>query len=297
MEVYEAPQDPQNIRPLHSKESKENQYPILEELLTKATSNATQFKTTQERLMLILQDLREEQKIELTRSQPDGSNKHIICLVILPFKENPAALPFAYESVLFPALRNVLEQHPYYWQVACSNDKFHDDTVDINTEIWMKQAQAFIVDVSDRDPDVMVKFGNIEAQAKRRKQPIFILEREGVPQLPSKSGITRIAYRTHSGPHTIDDITKDLASAFAGKPKVKDILVVSHYHYLSDLLLMGKEFSMSHETATALSSKYQTMEAFQSASLDDICKTILGLSSQVARGYQEAVRALLYKLL
>ena len=296
MEVYDASQDPKNIRTLHPKESKENQYSILEKLLEEATNNATQFKTIHERLEMILQDLREEQKIELTRSQPDGSNKHIICLVILPFKNGPNALHFDYDSVLLPALQNVFEQHPYYWQVAYSNDKVHDDTFDINTEMWMKQAQTYIVDVTDRDPDVMVKFGNIESQAKRRKQPIFILEREGAPQLPSKSGITSISYRDLSGPHAIDDITKDLAFAFAGKPKVKEILRTSHYHYMSYLLLMREEFSMSKETAIALSSNYQTMESFQSAPLDDICKTILGLSRQIARGYQEAVRALLCKL-
>jgi len=236
------------------------------------------------------------QNFSVMHDEQSGRPRHIICLVILPFKENPDALPFAYESVLFPALRNVLELHPYYWQVACSNDKFFDDNIDQNTASWMKQARSYIVDVSDRNIEVMIQLGNLAQLTKKRKQPLIVLERENSPSLSSMSGIIRISYPNFIGPHAIDDIAKDLAFAFASKPKIKEVLSTRHDHYLSPLLLMSDEFSMNEQRATTLSSVYITMESFVSASVEDICDNMRNLSSHVARGYQEAIRDILDRL-
>src|SRR5690242_8637653 len=100
------------------------------------------------KLVHIHSDSREKKGGELASTKQFASDEHIICLVILPFNNDP---PFDYENVLLPALRIVLEQAPYYWQLAYFNDKSFDDTIDKNTEAWMERAHAYIVDTSDRD--------------------------------------------------------------------------------------------------------------------------------------------------
>jgi hypothetical protein len=285
MSVTDSSQEPRKLLSLPSKTANipaDDQYTTLENLLNQAIASSSQFKDIEYSLDNILQDLIYKK-----------SNKHITCLVILPFNDRLNDLPFLYEAVLLPALRNVLEQAPYYWQLAYSNDRSFDDTIDLNIEAWMKRAQAYLVDTSDRDPDVMMELGSI--RRAKRQQPLIVLERDGTNHLPDKSGITRISYPNANGTHAIDEISEALGTAFGEKSSIQELNSTKKAHYLSPLLLRNELQIGDDQLAKDLARVYVTMEAFSVAKVKDICRNVRGLSNHapLATGYKNAVASLL----
>jgi hypothetical protein len=220
----------------------------------------------------------------------DDAPKHIICFVALPFEDTEK---FAYKTVLLPALRTVLEQHPYYWQVGRADDKGFADTIYHNVDAWMQLAHAYIADISDLNPNVMMELGYMY-WARKPGQPLMVLERLGTGQhLSDIAGFIRISYPDLSGRYAIEDVAKALADEFDNRQDIQSLNATKLHHYLSPLVL--EEIGASEQVAKDLARVYVTMEAFSVAKVKDICRNVRGLSNHtpLATGYKNAVASLL----
>ncbi len=228
------------------------------------------------------------------QSTADDSPKHIICFVALPFEDTEK---FAYKTVLLPALRTVLERHPYYWQVGRADDKGFADTIYDNVAAWMKLAHAYIADISDLNPNVMMELGYMY-WARKPGQPLMVLERQGTGQhLSDLAGFIRISYPNLSDRHAIEDVAKALAEEF-DKKNIQSLNATKLHHYLSPLML--EEIGASDQISKALARAYVTMEAFVATDAKDISLHLhdygLQLHYTIVRGYQAAIRDLLKRL-
>jgi molecular chaperone HtpG len=195
---------------------------------------------------------------------------HIVCFVALPFKDTKE---FAYKTVLLPALRKVLEQHPYYWQVGRADDWMHAGTIYENVAAWMQRARAYVADISDLNPNVMMELGYMY-WARKDNQPLFVLQREGTDQhLSDLSGLIRISYPAITGRHAVEDIADALRDDFGRRTDIQTLNASKRYHYLSPEILEEK-CSISPQLAKALAQEAETMEAFRDATSETLWRRL-----------------------
>jgi hypothetical protein len=200
--------------------------------------------------------------------QPPGSTQfqaqkqHVVCLAVLPSKIRKG---FDYNTILLPAIRAVLELDPYYWQVASANDNQYGETVPDNIRGWVEKEhpQVYILDMSDKSPEVIWTLGRLDEVGKEPPILIIVLERIGTKRnFEINGGIIRIEYTPSTGQHAINDIAKDLGRELNKRDSIQQLRdSTQHAHYLSPIF-MQERGSLSREVAEVLSSIYKTMEAF-----------------------------------
>ncbi len=250
-----------------------------------------QLRELQGKLSAVQLALREKEKVEVTTSEQNGRMKHIVCMVAVPFRDSQS---FAYETALLPALRDVLEQAPYYWQVVRADEKYFEDTIDRNVATWMKRSHAYIADISDVNPNVMMELGYMR-WAREPWQPVIVLERAHTGALLDPAdlrGIIRMHYPAASGRHAADEIAEVLKEEFAKDESIQKLNRLKQQHYLSPLLLRDR-FRVSEDIARDLAGAYVTMESFVAANADDIRLRVSGLPRYMASGLQQEVVDLL----
>lgn len=219
--------------------------------------------------------------------------KHIICFVAVPFEDSGV---FAYKTVLLPALREVLELHPYYWQVGRADDNYFSDTIYDNIAHWMKSANVYIAEISDLNPNVMMELGYMY-WTRKANQPLIVLERLGTSQqLADLAGVIRIRYPVLGGNHAIEDIAKALRIEFGKRQDIQQLRTAARAHYLSPLLLTNVIGANSH-IADILAKEYKTMEAFVYDSVESVCLRLrnsgVDVDHNIVAAYQKAVKKLL----
>lgn len=215
---------------------------------------------------------------------------HITCMVALPFKDKEH---FAYETVLLPALREVLEQEPYWWQVVRADAKYLENFVRPNVATFMNRAHAYIAEISDVNPNVMMELGYMLWADSVRGRPLLVLERKGTGQhLADLGDLIRIHYPNATGPNAVSVIAEALRMEFAKKADLQKLNQQKRAHYLSPLLLKG-HFGQNPKVAEALSRHFPTMEDFGAATMDQIRAKVPALSRGVARGLKEDIADLL----
>lgn len=226
----------------------------------------------------------------------DKNAKHITCLAILPPEANQN---FDYENILLPALRNVLEQRPYYWQVVYSNDKYYGETIRTNVNGWMKYTQVYIIDISNQSPEIFTELGYIEGARKKRNSIIIVLNHKGNERnLSQTDGITYIEYVPCKDDHAIETISKVLRAEFDKRGNIQQLRTTASAHFLSPLMM--QKLGANEQLAKVLSSTSKTMEAFILTETKIVCLNLhdynLDIDQDVIAGYQKAVKKLLSSL-
>ncbi len=209
---------------------------------------------------------------------------HTICLATLPAE---APTTFAYRSILLPALQEVLEQGPYYWQVITTDQVYYEETFERNFVACVHQAHAFVADISDPDPNMMLELGYIR-WGRDADRPLVLLEREGTRNdLPNLAGFNRIRYPDARGQHALSDFAQALRAGFAKHKALQELNRKKSAHFLSPLLL-SNTFNIQKDVAEQLSRAFVTMENFVNASIGDI-RQRTNLSPGIARGIQQDI--------
>ena len=195
-----------------------------------------QLNDLQARLSMTQLELREKEQAESKQDGKQAYAQHIIAMVALPFNDRET---FAYDSVLLPALRSVLEQRPYYWQVVRADEKYFEETVERNVAAWIKQARVYIADISDLNANVMMELGYMR-WGRNSEQPVIVLERSDTDHhLSDLAGLIRISYPAATGSYAIEEIATELASEFAKREDIQKLNGLKQAHYLSSILLQN----------------------------------------------------------
>lgn len=200
------------------------------------------------------------------QNQANDHPKHIECFVAMPFNDDEN---FMYKTVLLPAIREALELDPYYWQVVRADEHYFEDIIQNNVGAWMKRVQAYIADVSDENPNVMMELGYM-LWAKQPGQPLIVLRRTGTSRTISDlAGFIYAYYPAVSGGdhYAIQQIADTLRDDFAKHLGMQNLNGKKQAHYLSPLYL-GKEFRLSQGVAEKLSKDFVTLESVEAATDD-----------------------------
>ena len=207
--------------------------------------------------------------------------KHIICLATLPYQPSGN---FDYEGVLLPALKKTLELEPHYWEIVRGDDQYYNDVIDLNIEKWMQHAQAYVVDVSDKDPEIHRILERL-CERKQPEHPLIVLERQDCKStwFP-RSVATCVSYPNKTGSHAIEDIVEELREGLK-RAIIDELNKKRQYRYLSPLFL--KDICIVPEQhVKALTSAYKTIEEFCAATPKEICLKVPGLSEPSAEEYK-----------
>ena len=202
------------------------------------------------------------QKDKPTDSDNDHP-EHITCMVALPFKDDENT--FSYNKILLPALQDVLERDPYYWQVSRADERYFEAIIQLNVAVWMERVHAYIVDISDKNPNVMMELGYMLWAKKDR--PLIVLSREGTDrQLADLGGYICIPYPATKagGDSGIDEVVNRLKEELRKHEGIKALNQSKQAHYLSAIFLK-KDYGASIEIARSLSQIFTSMEAIEAA--------------------------------
>ena len=249
-----------------------------------------QLKETQARLTALELKVREPENPSGSDGDGDGGqSRHIVCFAALPFQDSET---FAFKTVLLPALRKVLELAPYFWQVARADDAIHAPKVEENVDVWLRQSDAYIADISTLNVNVMMELGFMHWAQPARDRPRLVLEREGTqPKVTDLGGFITVRYPQVEGDEAIDELARAFATKFADVQAVQRLNREKRAHYLSPILLQTV-CEVKEDRANLLSKKFVTMEAFVAASVEDVVK-VSGLNRGRAEGIQKDVGDLL----
>lgn len=225
----------------------------------------------------------EEEPTGVSGSQQHEQSKHISCLVALPLgKDNPA-----YETILLPALREVLELDPYYWEVIYTGETIYEETEERNFVAQTRLAHAFVADVSDLNPRVMMELGYI--CWSKNQQPLILLDHKNITRtLPGIANHIPISYSLATGDNAIESLVTTFKREFRKHNSILMLNSKKKEHYLSKLLLC-KTFNQAEDISEMISQFYKTAEAFLRTPVETIIENLPGIRKGVARGLREDI--------
>ncbi len=245
-----------------------------------------QFKQTQAQLTALELRLRELETPDAPDDQPVTHPRHIVCFAALPFKDNET---FAFDSVLLPALRTVLEQPPYLWQVVRADERYQADKVEDSVGLWLQRSDAYIADISSLNANVLMELGFMQWAEPARSRPRIVLEREGAGgALSDLGGFIKVRYPQVEGRQAVDDLAKALAAEFEKIPAVQRLNRKKGAHYISPLFLQS-ELGETEVRASLISKAFVTMEEFANTDATTIVSRVPGLKLGIAEGLKKEV--------
>ena len=201
------------------------------------------------------------------QNQASDGPSHIVCFVAMPFKDSDT---FKYETVLLPALRQVLELEPYSWEVARADERYFANIIQNNVQAWMKRVQVYIADVSEENPNVMMELGYM-LWTREPDQPLLVLKREGTNRTISDlAGFIYTYYPAVSSgdDYDIQRVADALRRDFVKHADMQDLNGKKAAHYLSPLYLCW-HWSQTAGVAKKLSEYFNTTESVEAATRDE----------------------------
>ena len=203
-------------------------------------------------------------------------SRWVTCFVAMPFVEEAKGV--------LAALRAVLEDVPYLWQVTRADSSARQVMLWENVRAHMTAAHCFVADVSDQNPNVYIEVGRMEALGR----PLLLLKREGTPDLPADlRGHLHVTYPAGEGlaARLREEIPKQLA-----------FVAPRGDHYLSETVLHACAHELMVGTALQkIAGAYETCEDFLAANPADVARR-LGLRPGGIGDVQDALKARLDRM-
>lgn len=235
-----------------------------------------------------LQKLRTQRAINIGDSPqplPDPEQtKHITCFVALPFSDE--------YNALIEALRDVLEVAPYFWEVRRADERYFKDTIEFNIVKWIDRSQCFAVDLSERNPNVMMELGYM--YWKYPDRPLLLLQREGSDRLPIDIAThLDIKYPWNNNKPDQNSIARKLRTEIGRHDTLKNLQ--GKEHYLSERLFKNFDW-IAYPIVDALVQHYKTVEDFVSEEPDTALAKLSPQVQSLGRGIVEEIQHRLRKI-
>lgn len=177
---------------------------------------------------------------------------HVVCFVAMPFGD-PSM------NRVFEALRAVLEDFPYCWEVKRADHEVHGK-LDDNLRVHLTSASVFVAEISDLNPNVLVEVGRMEVIGR----PILLLRHAGAKDVP-----VDIRGHVHQSYELEGDIAGLLKEAL---PKRKDFVCPAGEHFLSVAAVRTAFPYLDAENARKLASSCSTIQALLRLPADEVTR-------------------------
>jgi len=224
-----------------------------------ALGKVLELREEMRKLKLKISDLTVEDQANLA-SSPLNRTSHVSLFLMMPYKDE--------YKILEKALRQVLEDDPYNFQVILASDKTLRSNLFDNVKAHMRLVHGFICDLSELNPNVMVELGITEADTEDR--PVIILRRKGSMELPAdlKAKLS-IEYELPptGDAKSVEQLADQLRSDFDNIEAIDKLSENKRERYLSVAYLSHvcskKRLVLSINEAEKLSKEFQTIDALE----------------------------------
>jgi len=189
----------------------------------------------------------EEEADPKESSAQEPEPEHVVCFFAAPFDQK--------YNVLMEALRSVLEDAPYFWEVARADERYFERSVSDNVTKWISRAHCYAVEISERNPNVMMELGQIYWGYPAR--PLLILQREGIEEeLADLAGTLRVHYPWASKPNR-EEIVRSLKTNIERFTEIDGVR--NKRHYLSAYAMQDMKW-IDQDARNAVANQYSTIE-------------------------------------
>lgn len=211
-------------------------------------------KETKQKLELTEQKANALQK-QLEQNSPKRS-EHITIFMMTPFSKD--------FEIVEKAVKEFFEKPPFCFEVLLARDYIHKDTMLDNLREHINQAHAFIAEITDPNPNVMLELG--AALLKPDGRPIFAMRNKNAKALDLPADIRGLLYIEYE-----DDIKKSLKnytlkdSGNVSNTNIKQLLEKQEKLFLSDQFLKDYDSFLKGVNKPKLLKKYRTVEDLTNA--------------------------------
>ncbi|MDJ0533289.1 MAG: ATP-binding protein [Xenococcaceae cyanobacterium MO_207.B15] len=191
--------------------------------------------------------------------------EHITCFFAMPFEKS-------YE-LLLEAVRRVLEDKPYGWQVIRADEEHQGKTITANVMKHIARSHCYLAEISDNNPNVFLEVGRMSHYENR---PLIYLCREDAKRQVAAdlAGHIYFSYEiTEPDNPDIDSLVKQLRQEFAKRKELKSLRSEGKKIYLSADVLI-RQADVSEKIAPLLASKYHTVEDFLAEEHESIAQKL-----------------------
>lgn len=228
-----------------------------------------------------------EAAVDVPEVEPRERNPlHTVCFFAVPFDKE--------FDTIHHALKEVLEDAPYFWEVARADRRLFERTVPDNVSFWIARAHCYAVDISNCNPNVMMELGQIYWSYSKR--PLLLLEREGLKSSIVDLGATlRIEY-PHGAQHTVREIAQSLRAKISAFVELFELR--NERHYLSPYVMRSVK-GIDPSATAALAQRYTTIEEFLEQDPSEVARSLHDHlpHAQLVKILQESVKEKLHRAL
>lgn len=191
--------------------------------------------------------------------------EHISCFFAMPF--DPSYDP------LLQAVRQVLEDKPYGWQVIRADEQQRGITITENVRGHIARSHCYIAEISDGNPNVFLEIGRMSHYADRPL--IYLCREESKDKVAADlAGHIFISYTAwNEQKPNIDALAAQLKKLFDGREDLKLLRGNRKKLYLSADVLIQKGECQS-KIAQLLASHYHTVEDLLAEAPSEVAKKL-----------------------
>ncbi len=197
---------------------------------------------------------KQKKEFEVKLGQQDyQQTDHITCFFAMPFDPS-------YE-LLLKAVRQVLEDKPYGWQVIRADEKQQGRTITANVKKHIARSHCYLAEISDNNPNVFLEIGRMSHYEDR---PLIYLCRKDAEDRVAADLAGHIYHSyeiKNSNNFNIDSLVEQLRQEFEQRTDIKPLRSEEKKIYLSANILIGSG-EIDKKIATLLVHKYQAVEDF-----------------------------------
>ena len=191
------------------------------------------------------------------QAQTEALTPHVSCFV---------AFDFAKRGELFEALRDVLQDRPYCWEVVRADEVVDNPDLLPNLTEKMCRAHCFVAEISDGNPNVMIELGMMLSL-----QRPFLLLRDARVKMQHWANLQGKLFESYK---TSGDVPlhQQLQEIIHRQNGLQDIVRKVHPFFLSPVLLRGSGVDIA--MIEAVCREYSTVQSFLEAKPEAIAQRL-----------------------
>jgi molecular chaperone HtpG len=178
-----------------------------------------------------------------------NQTEHVSCFFAMPFAPE-------YDKLL-NAVRQVLQEQPYGWEVTRADSEHLSDTIPTNVRDHIAQSHCYLAEVTDGNLNVFLEIGHI-SQYREQGRPLIYLCKEG-GKLPIDIANDLLSYYNPelSEPELVDQLRQELSK----KRSIRELRKSPEDSFLSPEILDGIG-QLRPSIITAVIEHYKTIGTF-----------------------------------
>jgi uncharacterized Zn-finger protein len=200
---------------------------------------------------------------------------HVSCFFAMPFEDH-------YEMIE-RAMKRVLEDKPYGWQVVLARDVYRDRRIHENVRAHIAQSHCYMAEISEQNPNVFLEIGKMSHYADR---PLILLRSEDAPE-DVPADLRDFLYLEYQRVADLDKLVEQLRDKLKATMPELQTLRQGKQTYLSPTVL-EQQAGLNEFVVKQIADRFRTVEALCAADADSVADE-LGIKSFLVQAAQSAM--------